>query len=81
MGFDWFAIGVIPKEFIVTGKLEIHGVTRTVSTVIKINKVNTDIEIKSNFRIKTSDYRIAIPKIIQSKISEIVKIELDLLLK
>ena len=81
IGFDWFAIGVIPKEFIVTGKLEIHGVTRTVSTVIKINKVNTDIEIKSNFRIKTSDYRIAIPKIIQSKISEIVKIELDLLLK
>lgn len=80
IGFDWFAIGVVPKEFVVTGKLEIHGVTRTISTVIKINKVNTAIEIKSNFRIKTSDYKITIPKIIQSKISEIIKIELNLLL-
>ena len=79
--FNWFAIGVVPKEFIVIGKLEIHGVTKNIAVLLKINKVKTAIEIHSTFKIKTYDYKIAIPRIIKSKISEIVTINLELLLK
>lgn len=79
--FNWFAIGVVPKEFIVIGKLEIHGVTKNIAVLLKINKVTTAIEIHSTFKIKSSDYKIAIPRIIKSKISEIVTINLELLLK
>ena len=80
-GFNWNIIGNSPKEFKITGKLEIHGKRKEITSTIIIRKVNDNLELLSNFKIDLTDFNIKIPKILSMKIAETVNIETSYLLK
>ncbi|MCX7876720.1 MAG: YceI family protein [Melioribacteraceae bacterium] len=67
------------KEFDVNlnGEMKIHGVTKNVSLTGKIFLVGNELNIKSKFSVKLSDYNIEIPKLMFMKINEEIKLELD----
>jgi polyisoprenoid-binding protein YceI len=62
----------------VEGELTIHGITKKISSKgildVKGNKINAT----TTFPITLKDYNIAIPKIAQEKIAEIVEVKADL---
>jgi polyisoprenoid-binding protein YceI len=80
-GFNLFIIGTKPKEFKMNGKLQIHGKSKTVNTIVFLKKVENGLELNSNLDIKTSDYNIKIPEILSMKVAENVTITTQLLLK
>jgi hypothetical protein len=74
-GFNLAIIGNVPKDFILTGKLSMHGKSKNISTIARIQKTESGLEIKTNFKVNTSDFGIKIPKIVQYKIAETVTIK------
>jgi hypothetical protein len=80
-GFNWNIIGNSSKEFNITGKLEIHGKRKEITSTISIRKVNDNLELLSNFKIDLTDFNIKIPKILSMKIAETVNIDTSYLLK
>jgi hypothetical protein len=74
-GFNLAIIGNAPKDFILTGKLSMHGKSKNISTIARIQKTESGLEIKTNFKVNTSDFGIKIPKIVQYKIAETVTIK------
>lgn len=62
---------------IVTGKLTMHGVTRTVSAPGTVTVDAKGIKTASTFNIKLSDYGITIPSPVKSKISNTIRIDVD----
>ncbi len=80
-GFNSNIIGNSPKEFNITGKLEIHGKRKEIVSTISIRKVNDNLELLSNFKVDLTDFNIKIPKILSMKIAETVNIETSYLLK
>lgn len=79
-GFNLAIVGNSPKEFIMTGILTMHGKSKTITTVAMIQKTESGLQIVTNFKINTNDFRVSIPKIIQNKIDEIVTIKSDFLM-
>jgi len=79
-GFNLAIIGNIPKEFILNGQLTLHGKSKAINSIAIIQKTNKGLEIKTNFKIKTSDFNIKIPKIVQYKIAEVVTINSNFLM-
>ncbi len=60
-----------------TGKLLIHGIEqlRTFDATITIK--NGDVNLKSLFKVKLSDHKIDVPKIVVKNIAEIIDVELN----
>lgn len=79
-GFNLAIIGDFPKEFKLTGVLSMHGKSKVINTIAMIQKKENGLQITSNFKVNSKDYRIKIPNIIQYKIDETVTIKTDFLM-
>jgi len=67
--FDIKDINETEKEYLIKGKLAIHGKSKEVDIKVFIKKVKDGIQIISDFPISVSDFNIAIPQKIVSKIA------------
>ncbi|WP_202704139.1 YceI family protein [Flavobacterium sp. UGB4466] len=74
-GFDLQSLTVNPKDFIIKGKLELHGKSKDVSTTARISKSISGISILSDFSVNASDFNIAIPSLVKSKVSNKINIQ------
>jgi hypothetical protein len=80
-GFNINIIGTSPKEFKMNGKLELHGKSKEINTIITIRKVNDALEIISDFNVNSDDFNIEISKLLTKKISKTVNIKTNFLVK
>lgn len=80
-GFNLNIIGTSPLGFKMKGKLEIHGISNELNTVVFLKKTKNGLEISSNFNINTNDYNIEIPQILSSRVAETVGVKSNFLLK
>lgn len=69
------------KDFIIKGKLELHGKSKDVNIPAKIKKTEKGIEIKANFSVNADDFAIEIPSVVSKKVSKKVNVHLDFILK
>jgi polyisoprenoid-binding protein YceI len=58
----------------VTGKMELHGVTRDVTMNGTINNDGTDLTLDSKFQIRVADYNIEVPSMYVKNIAEVVEV-------
>jgi polyisoprenoid-binding protein YceI len=65
----------------VTGKLEIHGVTKQKTFEGTIKKSGNEITLTSNFNVNLADYSIKIPSLYAKNISEISNVEVKTILE
>jgi polyisoprenoid-binding protein YceI len=65
----------------VSGKMFIHGVTRDITVSGKLYKLSNGFKLKSDFKIKLTDYKIEVPKFMFVRISEEIKLFLDFIVK
>ena len=79
--FDINSLTTTPKEFALSGKLELHGKTNDVNIKAKISKNATGILLVSNFFINANDYNVAIPNLVKSKVSNKVNVNIQADLK
>lgn len=61
----------------VDGKMTIHGVTKPLKVKGTLERKDKNINIKSNFEIKLTDYNIEVPKFMFLKISEVMRLIVD----
>lgn len=61
----------------VKGKLTIHGVTKEIETTGKITVTNGQITTSSSFTIQLPDYKVKVPAVTRSQISDNIKITVD----
>ena len=74
--FDLKLITEEEKEFLIKGKITIHGQTRMITVLAKIKKAGTGIQINSNFTLNTDDFNIEIPNMVIAKISKTVNTQI-----
>ncbi|MDX6180898.1 YceI family protein [Flavobacterium sp. Fl-77] len=79
--FDSNSLTATPKDFTVNGKLELHGKTVAIKTVIKMSKSSGGINMLSNFSVNASDFNIAIPSVVKNKVSNKINVQLNAVLK
>ena len=65
------------KNYYIKGKLTIKGVTQIVNTEAQLRLIDEKLELKCNFNILLSDFKIKIPRVVFKKIDEKVKINLN----
>jgi hypothetical protein len=80
-GFDMKNLTENPKEYILKGKLELHGKSNDIKTIAKISKATSGVKITSSFSVTASDYDISIPSVVKRKVSNKINIEIDATLK
>ena len=78
--FDLKIVTENEKDFLIKGKLTLHGETRMIVVTAKIKKVGTGIQINSHFTLNTDDFKIEIPNIVIAKISKKVNTNIDCVL-
>lgn len=62
------------------GKLTIHGVTKDVSLPGTITVKGKEVTTTSKFKVKTSDYNISIPKLVEGKIAKEIEVTVNSIL-
>lgn len=80
-GFDPNNLTANPRDFSIKGKLELHGKSKDITTIARISKSASGISIASAFSVNASDFNIAIPSLVKSKISNKINIQIDAVLK
>ncbi|MEO7977026.1 YceI family protein [Flavobacterium sp.] len=80
-GFDINTLTTSPKDFVIKGKLELHGKSKDISNTIRISKSGSGISILSNFDVIASDFNIVIPSLVKSKISNTINVQIVAILK
>ncbi|MET0758892.1 MAG: YceI family protein [Flavobacterium sp.] len=80
-GFNWNIIGTSPKQFKMKGKLELHGKSKEISSIVTLRKVDNGLEIISDFNVNSDDFGIEIPKVVSKKVSKTVNIKTNFLVK
>jgi hypothetical protein len=78
--FDLKTINEVEKEFLIKGKINIHGQTRIIYVVAKIKKTEKGIQILSKFTLNTDDFNIEIPNMVVAKISKKVNTQISCVL-
>ncbi len=58
----------------ITGKMELHGVTRDVTMDGTINNVNGELRLFSKFPLRVADYNIKVPSMYVKNIAEVVDV-------
>ena len=79
--FDLKSVREEPLEYLIKGKIEIHGVTKNIVVKAKIKKVTDGVELTSDFNLNTDDFNIEIPFIVSNKISKNVNTKLKFVLQ
>lgn len=64
------------KDYIIKGKLELHGKSKEIIANAKITKSGSRITILSEFSVNSSDFNIPIPSLIKYKLDNKVNIQL-----
>lgn len=65
----------------VTGKMEIHGVTKDETYTGTIKKVGNEITLDCKFKVKVADYNIKVPTLYVKNIAEVVDIDYKCILE
>ena len=65
----------------VTGKMEIHGVTKDETYEGTLTKKGNEIIIKCKFKIRVADYKIEVPSLYVKNIAEVVDIDVSTILE
>lgn len=73
-GFDVNSLTADPKDFIIKGKLELHGISKDITITAKISKTPLVIKLSSNFSVNASDYNIEIPAVVKNKLTNKVTV-------
>jgi len=79
--FDLDNLTANPKDFIIKGKLELHGKLKDIYIQAKVSKSISGVSILSNFTVIASDFNIEIPSLVKGKLSNKVNILIDAVLK
>ena len=79
-GFDANQLTGDYKDYIIKGKLELHGKTKDINANAKIRKIGPRITLLSNFSVSTSDFSVAVPSLIKYKLASEVNIKLNAVL-
>lgn len=58
----------------VSGKMEIHGVTRDVTLEGTLNKAGSELALNTKFKVKVADYNIKVPSMYVKNIAEVVDV-------
>ncbi|MEL1252209.1 YceI family protein [Flavobacterium sp. DGU38] len=69
------------KDYIIKGKLELHGKSKDIKATAKITKTGPRITIISDFDVNASEFSIPIPSLIKYKLDDRVKIQIIAVLK
>lgn len=80
-GFDVNSLTSKSKDFIINGKLELHGKTAVIKAPAKISQSNLGINLQSNFSVNASDFDISIPAVVKNKVANKINIQVDAVLK
>ncbi|RVT79909.1 YceI family protein [Flavobacterium sufflavum] len=80
-GFDVNSLTPKPKDFVINGKLELHGKTAVIKAPAKISQSNSGINLQSNFSVNASDFDISIPAVVKNKVANKINIQVDAVLK
>lgn len=64
----------------VTGKLNIHGVTKERTIKGKVIVKNNTIQLLTDFKVKVADHNITVPSLVMAKIAEDIDVMVDALL-
>jgi polyisoprenoid-binding protein YceI len=78
--FDLKVITETEKDFLMKGKLTIHGKSRMITVIAKIKKIGNGIQVNSNFILNTDDFNIEIPNTVIAKISKKVNTKIECVL-
>lgn len=65
----------------VTGKMELHGVTRDVTMDGTITKTGNELKLYSKFKIRVADYNIKVPSMYVKNIAEVVDVTFNTVLE
>jgi hypothetical protein len=79
-GFDTNDLTGEFKDYIIKGKLELHGTTKEINANARINKNGPRITLLSSFAVNTSDFSIPIPTLIKYKLASKVNIKIAVIL-
>lgn len=80
-GFDVTSLTPKSKDFIINGKLELHGKTVVVKAPAKISQSNSGISLSVAFAVNASDFDISIPAVVKNKVANKINIQVDAVLK
>ncbi|MFC4738521.1 YceI family protein [Flavobacterium ponti] len=80
-GFDVNALTDTSKDFVINGKLELHGKTVAIKTNAKMSKSSSGISLQSNLSVNASDFDISIPSVVKNKVSNKINISISANLK
>ena len=80
-GFDVNSLTSKSKDFIINGKLELHGKSVVIKAPAKISQSNLGINLQSNFSVNASDFDISIPAVVKNKVANKINIQVDAVLK
>lgn len=80
-GFDFQSLTTNPKDFIIKGKLELHGKSKDISTTARISKSLSGVSILSDFSIDASNFNIEIPSLVKRKVSNKINIQIAVVLR
>jgi polyisoprenoid-binding protein YceI len=69
------------QNIVVKGKITIHGVEKLIIVKGMIGTSKSTISLSSSFDVVISDFGIEIPRLVRDKISETVKVEVNVTLK
>lgn len=68
--------GIYPVT--ITGDLTIHGVTNRISQNGTLTVNSNSVIGKSSFKIRVADYKINIPKLVESKVAQLVDVNVEI---
>lgn len=78
--FDVKDLTDVAKDYNLKAKLDLHGKSKEITTVLKIRRTVQGIEIISNFTVNTDDFDIKIPNLVKNKLTKTVTIKSEFLL-
>lgn len=79
--FDANTLTEKSKDFIINGKLELHGKTVVIKAVAKMSQSSSGIHLLSNFSVNATDFDISIPAVVKNKVANKINIQVDAVLK
>jgi hypothetical protein len=68
------------KDYLIKGKLELHGKIKDINANAKIRKIGPRITVLSSFAVYTSDFSIPVPALIKYKLASEVNIKINAVL-
>jgi hypothetical protein len=74
--FDVNSLTAHPKDFVLKGQLELHGITKDINIMAKISRTSLVIKLSSNFSVNASDFNIQIPAVVKYKLMNKVTIKM-----